>query len=86
MFGTDSSYKEALKIILDEASIRKTSAASSETNAEMLYGLIHCRYIKCTAGLDAMKRKYIKGDFGCCPRYGCSDQLVVPVSVEEDLL
>lgn len=84
MFPSESSYKEALKIILDEASIRKTSAAISQDNAEHLYGMIHCRYIKCAAGLEAMKRKYVRGDFGCCPRYGCSDQLVVPMGLSEE--
>mmetsp|Transcript_17941 Transcript_17941/g.30015 ORF Transcript_17941/g.30015 Transcript_17941/m.30015 type:complete len:296 (+) Transcript_17941:124-1011(+) len=84
MFPSESSYKEALKIILDEASIRKSSAASSQENAEHLYGMIHCRYIKCAAGLEAMKRKYIRGDFGCCPRYGCSDHLVVPMGLSEE--
>lgn len=84
MFPSESLYKEALKIILDEASIRKSSAASSQDNAEHLYGMIHCRYIKCAAGLEAMKRKYIRGDFGCCPRYGCSDHLVVPMGMSEE--
>jgi casein kinase II subunit beta len=81
LFESDSSYKEALKIILDEATIRRTSAASSQENAEMLYGMIHSRYIKCAAGLEAMRRKYVRGDFGTCPRHGCRDQLAIPVSL-----
>lgn len=78
-FKTEIMYKEALSIILDEASIRKKSAALSLENAQHLYGMIHSRFIKCTPGLDAMKAKYVDGDFGSCPRYGCSDQLAVPV-------
>ena len=67
-------------MILDEASIRKNSTQATMDNAQYLYGLIHARYIKCSAGLEAMRKKYVRGDFGTCPRHGCSDQLVVPVS------
>ena len=82
-FPTESIYKEALTTILDEASVRKSNANSrySHDNAEFLYGLIHARYITCSVGLEAMRRKYISGDFGTCPRIGCGDQLVLPVSL-----
>lgn len=79
LFPSESSYKEALKMILDEASIRKRSSQASMETAQYLYGLIHARYIRCAAGLEAMRRKYVRGDFGTCPRYGCFDQLVLPV-------
>ena len=81
-FATEKVYKEALTMILDEASIRKNSSATQNSldNAQYLYGLIHARYIRSAAGLEAMRRKYVRGDFGTCPRHGCDDQLVLPVS------
>lgn len=78
LFTTESIYKEALTMILDEASLRRRE--NQDSYAQHLYGLIHARYIKSAAGLEAMRRKYVRGDFGTCPRHGCSDQLVLPVS------
>jgi hypothetical protein len=60
-FSSETVYKEALAMILDEASIRKNSVAASLESAQYLYGLVHARFIKSAAGLDAMRRKYIGG-------------------------
>ena len=68
-FESDSQYKEALAILLDETSIRKSSCDNTCGNAEHLYGLIHARYIKSPAGLEMMRRKYVAGHFGVCPRH-----------------
>lgn len=30
-----------------------------------------------------MKRKYLQGDFGYCPRYECNNQRMLPVGVDD---
>ncbi|KAJ2845133.1 casein kinase 2 regulatory subunit, partial [Coemansia erecta] len=48
------------------------------SSAEILYGLIHARYILTPNGLCHMADKYDNADFGKCPRYCCNDTHVVP--------
>ncbi|KAG4304495.1 hypothetical protein PORY_002205 [Pneumocystis oryctolagi] len=68
-------YKEALEMILDVDSentdehVRAPDQNIIESSAELLYGLIHQRYIA---------EKFEMGHFGHCPRVYCNSTSVVP--------
>ncbi|KAI4200531.1 MAG: hypothetical protein LQ346_002373 [Caloplaca aetnensis] len=50
-----------------------------ESSAELLYGLIHQRYITSRPGMQQMADKYELQHFGLCPRVYCNGARVVPV-------
>ena len=50
-----------------------------EASAELLYGLIHARYITSRPGIQQMLEKYELSHFGHCPRTHCSQTKVLPV-------
>lgn len=54
-----------------------------ETQARILYGLIHARYIITTRGLAKMAEKYKRADFGRCPRVLCYQQPLLPVGLSD---
>ncbi len=77
-------YDYALDLILDVESsnddiLTEEQNELVESAAEMLYGLIHVRYILTSKGMNAMLEKYKNTDFGRCPRVYCSGQQCLPV-------
>ncbi|KAH0755170.1 hypothetical protein KY290_025440 [Solanum tuberosum] len=77
-------YDYALDLILDVESSHGDMFTEEqnelvESAAEMLYGLIHVRYILTSKGIAAMLEKYKNYDFGRCPRVYCSGQPCLPV-------
>ncbi|KAG5540006.1 hypothetical protein RHGRI_020292 [Rhododendron griersonianum] len=77
-------YDYALDLILDVESSHGDSFTEEqnelvESAAEMLYGLIHVRYILTTKGMAAMLEKYKNAEFGRCPRVYCCGQPCLPV-------
>ncbi|KAK6920406.1 Casein kinase II, regulatory subunit [Dillenia turbinata] len=77
-------YDYALDLILDVESSHGDMFTEEqnelvESAAEMLYGLIHVRYILTTKGMSAMLDKYKNYDFGRCPQVYCCGQPCLPV-------
>ncbi|RDX64922.1 putative casein kinase II subunit beta-4, partial [Mucuna pruriens] len=77
-------YDYALDLILDVESshgdiFTEEQNEMIESAAEMLYGLIHARFILTSKGMAAMLHKYKNYDFGRCPRVYCSGQPCLPV-------
>ncbi|XP_022856643.1 casein kinase II subunit beta-2-like isoform X2 [Olea europaea var. sylvestris] len=82
-------YDYALDLILDvESSLGESFTEEQneliESAAEMLYGLIHVRYILTSKGLAAMLEKYKNAEFGRCPKVYCCGQPCLPVG-ESDI-
>ncbi|KAL2416048.1 Casein kinase II subunit beta-1 [Exophiala dermatitidis] len=63
----------------------RTSSDASviESSAELLYGLIHARYITSRPGIQQMMEKYELSHFGFCPRVYCSGTKVLPVGLTD---
>lgn len=54
-----------------------------ESSAELLYGLIHQRFITSRQGMQAMADKYESQHFGFCPRVFCNQARVLPVGCSD---
>jgi len=77
-------YEYALDLILDvdlpsDEVLSEEQHEMIESAAELLYGLIHVRYILTSRGLSAMFEKFKSLDFGRCPRAFCNGQPCLPV-------
>lgn len=73
-------YDNALDMILGYRPHRMTRDQHEVvvTAAQVLYGLIHARYIITSSGMKKMLYKYREADFGRCPRSLCQGQPVLP--------
>ncbi|GAA5881133.1 hypothetical protein JCM16303_004809 [Sporobolomyces ruberrimus] len=76
-------YKEAMEMVLDvepeeDETHRVPDVSIVESSAELLYGLIHQRYIITRQGLQQMYAKFEANHFGTCPRVYCSQTKLVP--------
>jgi casein kinase II subunit beta len=80
-------YDYALSMMLDADSNQDVLTAEQneyvESAAELLYGLVHQRFILTSKGLTQMLEKYRSCDFGRCPRVGCNGQPCLPVGTSD---
>lgn len=83
-----SYYEKAMDILLDaededESCWDEDVATMVAAEAEVLYGMIHSRFIITPRGLYLMYKKYIDGSFGTCPRTGCDGIYVLPAGATD---
>jgi casein kinase II subunit beta len=78
MIGDDIGFRR--NTLADRRHMRISSDTSMvEHSAELLYGLIHQRYITSRPGIQQMLEKYELQHFGHCPRVLCHGAKVIPV-------
>ena len=84
-----SLYDYALDVLTDGSQALKHEVltageeAQVEASSEILYGLIHARFIITARGLNRMLEKYKECDFGRCPRVMCHGQPCLPVGLSD---
>lgn len=55
-----------------------------EKEAEVLYGLIHARYLLTRQGMQFMFEKYQRNEFQVCPRVYCKGTICLPYGISEE--
>ena len=88
LYGLVPCYERALDMVLDvempmEDTLTEEQHEIVESAAEMLYGMIHARYILTSRGMNAMYEKYRSATFGRCPHVYCQGQPVLPVGLSD---
>lgn len=82
--STDTSMRETRRSAHERRHMRLSEHASIvESSADLLYGLIHQRYITSRAGMHQMQEKYDMGHFGTCPRVYCRGARVLPIGCSD---
>jgi casein kinase II subunit beta len=81
-----SYFNWALDLILDvecDMNIDEAEMDKVEADAEVLYGLLHARFILTTRGLQLMNEKFKNAQLGRCPRVMCHGQPTVPIGLSD---
>ncbi|ORM39526.1 Casein kinase II subunit beta [Babesia sp. Xinjiang] len=51
------------------------------TSSQLLYGLIHSRFIITSKGMSLMMQKFKEKVFGTCPNFSCENAAVLPIGI-----
>lgn len=80
-------YRHAIDVILDRGidDMYNDEEEQLELAAEMLYGLIHARYILTNRGIQQMIEKWRRGDFGYCSRVHCERCPMLPIGLSDSV-
>jgi casein kinase II subunit beta len=82
-------YDDALSIILDEDDqdqFNEEDGPMLEGATQMLYGLIHARFLQTNRGIQALYEKYSSGVYGICWNQACEKQNCYVLPVGSDVV
>lgn len=85
LFGLKSlvpNFNIALSLILDyelDCELNSEQIQRVTKSAEVLYGMIHYRYVGTYRGLSKMLSKYKKAEFGSCSQSTCEGHPLLPI-------
>ncbi len=82
-------YDDALNVILDEDDqdhLGDDESALLETATQMLYGLIHARFLQTNRGIQALYDKYSSGVYGLCWNEQCEREKRYVLPVGSDIV
>ncbi|KAL5241910.1 hypothetical protein ACI65C_009320 [Semiaphis heraclei] len=76
-------YETAVRFIIqDEIPVSSVAADfDSRSTTELVYGLVHARYVMTPRGVAKILEKYVAGCFGQCPRENCKRSPVLPIGL-----
>ena len=60
------------------------SESEVEESAELLYGLLHVRYLLTKPGMQLMIQKYVNNEFPQCPRVYCKGVQCLPLGISDE--
>lgn len=75
------SYQLAVRALVDDTEAARLAAVGERAAAELLYGLVHARFIMSPPGVAKMLAKREAGCFGRCPRVKCDCSFVLPMGI-----
>lgn len=81
-----TAFNQLLEMDSDEdssTSFDSDSEEEIEKCTEVIFGLIHARYIFTNEGVREMAKKYDDGVFGTCPRILCNGQHLLPIGLTD---
>lgn len=78
-------YDDALDMILDriDDDFSEDEIGAIESSAQLLYGLIHARYILTSKGMHLLYEKYQAQKYGLCPNVLCNNFPLLPIGLSD---
>ncbi|KAL7067027.1 casein kinase II regulatory subunit family protein [Cryptosporidium serpentis] len=78
-------YDDALDMILDriDDDFSEDEIGTVEASAQLLYGLIHARYILTSKGMHLIFEKYQTQKYGTCPNVACNNFPLLPIGLSD---
>lgn len=87
-------YEQALLIVLDgkynnivanRMNRLAPTAEAVERSAQILYGLVHARYVMTAEGIASIRSRYLNREYGRCPRVFCDGANVLPIGLADNM-